>query len=141
MRPLSQQEVEFCRHQVIAGTASGPQSAVLRAHPEGSNFVLSDSHCKDGTVPFPRPQANIASDGWHSLTLSSSCPVDQAFLRGFSQSEFEEPQCPDGFCPSPTLCQPDTWELKPGLVCLLEPALEDEADDVTAAPSAALAPE
>lgn len=41
----------------------------------------------------------------------------QAAMRGCLQ----EPSCPEGFCPSPSLCNDSSWELKPGAWCEIVP--------------------
>lgn len=120
--PFSQEDLDFCAGQP-GGSAIGLKDMQIQMTGAEANFIWPVGQCSDGLVPFPRPMVEpITGGSGGSMALSPLCALDFAALRGFAQSEFEESQCPDGFCPSPSQCSNATWDIVDGALCDFLPA-------------------
>ncbi|CAJ1414581.1 unnamed protein product [Effrenium voratum] len=115
-RPLTQEDLRKCRKSPGPLTFAGSPRLSIRA--PGSNFFLPIGQCNNGSVPLPRPSTEAKNEAGrsHSLALPT-CPLNLAGVRSFAQSEFEEPSCPNGFCPSPSPCNDSSWEMHLGGWC------------------------
>jgi len=120
--PFSQDDLDFCSEQ-SDDSIVGLKNVQIRMAGAEANFIWPIGQCSDGFVPLPRPMVEpMIEDSWHTMAMSPSCSLDFAAMRGFAQSEFEESQCPEGFCPSPSPCSNTTWDIVDGALCEFLPA-------------------
>ena len=109
----------YCRQAGEPISFSGRPRLEIEA--PASNVFLPLGQCQDTSIPVPRPSAEAISTSSQRLVLPTQCPMSFGGLRSFAQAEFEEPQCPNGFCPSPSLCNDTSWELKADAWCYVVP--------------------
>lgn len=115
--PVTEEDLAACKGAAPLTFTGTPK---LEITAPGSNFFLPVGQCQDTSVPTPRPRTEAAGVA-HRLMLATQCPLSFGAIRSFSQVEFEDPQCPSGFCPSPTLCNDSSWEWKFGAWCEIVP--------------------
>lgn len=126
--PYSGEDLKFCAGQ--SESMLRIQDLQLHIHRPAANFFLPIGQCSNGSVPLPRPFLEAASaEGWRTMAFGYSCPLDFAAVRGFAQSEFDEPQCPEGFCPSPSPCSNPSWDTTDQARCALVPAGHQQDED------------
>ncbi|CAJ1399804.1 unnamed protein product [Effrenium voratum] len=115
--PHTQEDLRKCRQSPEPLIFETAPRLSIEAH--RSNFFLPLGQCNNGSVPLPRPRA-LLEGRWRGLELPT-CPLTLAGLRSMAQSEFEEPSCPEGFCPSPSPCNDTSWEMNYMNWCELVP--------------------
>lgn len=117
--PITKEDYSYCRQAGEPISFSGRPRLEIEA--PASNVFLPLGQCQDTSIPVPRPSAEAISTSSQRLVLPTQCPMSFGGLRSFAQAEFEEPQCPNGFCPSPSLCNDTSWELKADAWCYVVP--------------------
>lgn len=129
--PFTEDDVKFCKHMPEQASSVNRLQIRLDIESATANFFLPIGQCGDGSVPTPRPSVSPTGQvGWQTMSLSLACPLGIAAVRSFAQSEFEYPQCPEGFCPSPTLCSNRSWEVVSDARCTLVPPLQDTSEQI-----------
>lgn len=116
--PFTDDDVDFCAN--TAQVFVGAQVRIDINTASTTNFFIPDAQCSNGTVPWPRPVVKARSqNGWRKMSVTSDCALGIVAVRSFAQSEFELPQCPEGFCPSPSICTNQSWETDSNGMCVL----------------------
>lgn len=120
--PVTKEDYSHCRQAPQAIRFTGTPTLQIRA--PTSNVFLPLGQCQDTSIPVPRPSSQKIAES-QQLLLPTQCPLSYAGLRSFTQAEFEEPQCPNGFCPSPSLCNDTTWEFNFSAWCEVVPGRDN----------------
>ena len=128
--PLTKEDYDQCKDSTsTAITFSG--TPTMEIDSPYSNFFIPLGQCHDTSIPMPRPHGLEVSSSSQRLVLPTEYPLSYGGFRSFAQSDFEEPLCPNGFCPSPSPCNDTSWELKFDAWCLLVPATDEREQQQT----------
>lgn len=129
--PLTKEDYDQCKESTSATAITFSGTPTVEINSPYSNFFIPLGQCQDTSIPMPRPHGiEGTSSSSQRLVLPTECPMSYGGLRSFAQSDFEEPLCPNGFCPSPSPCNDTSWELTFDAWCLLIPEIPDEREDL-----------
>jgi len=128
--PLTKEDYDQCKESTSATAITFSGTPTVEIDSPYSNFFIPLGQCQDTSIPMPRPHGIELSSSSQRLVLPTECPMSYGGLRSFAQSDFEEPLCPNGFCPSPSPCNDTSWELTFDAWCLLIPEIPHEREDL-----------
>lgn len=128
--PLTKEDYDQCKESTSATAITFSGTPTVEIDSPYSNFFIPLGQCQDTSIPMPRPHGIELSSSSQRVVLPTECPMSYGGLRSFAQSDFEEPLCPNGFCPSPSPCNDTSWELTFDAWCLLIPEIPHEREDL-----------